>query len=61
MRIGHRFYAGVISQDTSTRDNQDRAAHDVISKSNEYATSSMIEIWIDEAERRSWFLFEATR
>ncbi|HZL52848.1 MAG TPA: DNA starvation/stationary phase protection protein [Terracidiphilus sp.] len=38
-----------------------RAAHEVTSKANEYATTSMIEIWIDAAERRAWFLFEATR
>jgi starvation-inducible DNA-binding protein len=38
-----------------------RAAHVVTSKANEYATTSLIEIWIDEAERRAWFLFEATR
>jgi starvation-inducible DNA-binding protein len=38
-----------------------RAAHEVTSKANEYATTSLIEVWIDEAERRAWFLFEATR
>ena len=38
-----------------------RAAHEVTSKAREYATTSLIEIWIDEAERRAWFLFEATR
>jgi starvation-inducible DNA-binding protein len=38
-----------------------RAAHEVTSNANEYATTSMIEVWIDEAERRAWFLFEATR
>jgi starvation-inducible DNA-binding protein len=38
-----------------------RAAHEVSSKANDYATTSMIEVWIDEAERRAWFLFEATR
>lgn len=38
-----------------------RAAHEVTSKANDYATTSMIEVWIDEAERRAWFLFEATR
>jgi starvation-inducible DNA-binding protein len=38
-----------------------RAAHEMTSKANEYATTSMIEVWIDEAERRAWFLFEATR
>jgi starvation-inducible DNA-binding protein len=38
-----------------------RAAHEVTGQANEYATTSMIEVWIDEAERRAWFLFEATR
>lgn len=38
-----------------------RTAHEVTSKAKDYATTSMIEIWIDEAERRAWFLFEATR
>ena len=38
-----------------------RAAHEVTSKASDYATTSLLEIWIDEAERRSWFLFEATR
>ncbi len=38
-----------------------RSAHEVADKANDYATTSMIEVWIDEAERRAWFLFEATR
>jgi starvation-inducible DNA-binding protein len=38
-----------------------RSAHEVASKANDYATTSLIEIWIDQAERRAWFLFEATR
>lgn len=38
-----------------------RSAHEVASKANDYATTSLIETWIDEAERRAWFLFEATR
>ena len=38
-----------------------RAAHEVTDKASEYATTSLIEVWIDEAERRAWFLFEATR
>ena len=25
------------------------------------ATASLLELWIDEAERRTWFLFEASR
>ena len=38
-----------------------RAAHEVSDNANDYATTSLIEVWIDEAERRAWFLFEATR
>jgi starvation-inducible DNA-binding protein len=38
-----------------------RTAHEVASKASDYATTSLIEVWIDEAERRAWFLFEASR
>jgi len=38
-----------------------RSAHELASRFNDYATTSLIEVWIDEAERRAWFLFEATR
>lgn len=38
-----------------------RAAHDVCDEHGDVATASLLEVWIDEAEQRSWFLFEATR
>jgi starvation-inducible DNA-binding protein len=38
-----------------------RAAHDLCDKHGDIATASLLENWIDEAERRTWFLFEATR
>jgi starvation-inducible DNA-binding protein len=38
-----------------------REAHEMTSKAGDYASTSMIETWIDDAERRGWFLFEATR
>ncbi len=38
-----------------------RAAHKVTDEADEYATTSLIETWIDESERRAWFLYEATR
>jgi starvation-inducible DNA-binding protein len=38
-----------------------REAHDLCSDENDVATTSMLEIWIDETERRIWFLFETTR
>lgn len=38
-----------------------REAHDVCDEHNDVASASLIENWIDEAERRVWFLFEAGR
>ena len=38
-----------------------RRTHEVCEQYDDVATSSLIEVWIDEAERRTWFLFEATR
>src|SRR6516225_7646678 len=38
-----------------------REAHNVCDEHRDVATASFIEIWIDETERRTWFLFEATR
>lgn len=38
-----------------------RSAHEVASNANDYATTSLIEVWIDEAERRAWFLYETIR
>ena len=38
-----------------------RAAHEVCETHNDVASTSLIEVWIDEAERRSWFLYEMTR
>ncbi|MEO8153679.1 MAG: DNA starvation/stationary phase protection protein [Rhizobacter sp.] len=38
-----------------------RTAHDLCNEHRDIASASLIEIWIDETERRTWFLFEATR
>jgi len=38
-----------------------RQTHNVCDKHRDVATASLIEVWIDETERRTWFLFEATR
>jgi starvation-inducible DNA-binding protein len=38
-----------------------RETHDLCADYNDVATTSLLEVWIDEAERRTWFLFEATR
>ena len=38
-----------------------REAHAVCEEHGDVATTSLIEVWIDEAERRVWFLYEAGR
>jgi starvation-inducible DNA-binding protein len=38
-----------------------REVHDVCDEYGDVATASLLEVWIDETERRTWFLFEATR
>ncbi|HVY57717.1 MAG TPA: DNA starvation/stationary phase protection protein [Xanthobacteraceae bacterium] len=38
-----------------------REAHSLCDEQNDVASASLLETWIDEAERRTWFLFEATR
>jgi starvation-inducible DNA-binding protein len=38
-----------------------REAHDVADEYKDVATTSLIEVWIDQAERRAWFLFETCR
>jgi starvation-inducible DNA-binding protein len=38
-----------------------REAHDLCDEENDVATASLLENWIDEAERRVWFLYEASR
>ena len=47
-------------------DNQDlltrlRSLHALCDEHNDVATASLVENWIDEAERRVWFLFETAR
>ncbi len=38
-----------------------RAAHSTCEEHSDVATASLIEVWIDEAEKRTWFLYETTR
>ncbi len=38
-----------------------RQLHELTSSYGDHATTSLIENWIDETERRRWFLFETTR
>ncbi len=38
-----------------------RETHGLCDEGGDVASASLLETWIDEAERRTWFLFEATR
>jgi len=38
-----------------------RKAHDICDKHEDVASASLLETYIDETERRTWFLFEASR
>jgi starvation-inducible DNA-binding protein len=38
-----------------------RAVHTLCDDAGDVATASFLENWIDQSQRRSWFLFEATR
>ncbi len=50
-----------LREDNKTLAARLREAHDVCDEHRDIASASLIEVWIDETERRTWFLFEATR
>ncbi len=50
-----------LAEDNQTLAARLREAHNVCDEHRDVATASLIEVWIDETERRAWFLFEATR
>src|SRR6476646_6272411 len=50
-----------LADDNKTLAARMRESHNVCDEHGDVATASLIEVWIDETERRTWFLFEATR
>ena len=50
-----------LREDNKTLTARFREAHNVCEELGDVATTSLIEVWIDETERRTWFLFEAGR
>ena len=50
-----------LREDNKTLAARLREAHDVCDEHRDIASASLIEVWIDETERRTWFLFEASR
>src|SRR3954453_23187788 len=50
-----------LREDNKTLAERLREAHNVCEEHRDLATASLIEVWIDESERRTWFLFESDR
>ncbi|HEU4624283.1 MAG TPA: DNA starvation/stationary phase protection protein [Steroidobacteraceae bacterium] len=50
-----------LREDNQTLAARLREAHDLCDEHRDYATASLIEVWIDETERRAWYLYEITR
>ena len=50
-----------LREDNKTLAARLREAHGVCEEYGDIATASLIEVWIDETERRTWFLYEAGR
>jgi len=50
-----------LREDNVTLIGRLREVHEVVDGHRDIATASLIENWIDETERRAWFLFESSR
>ena len=50
-----------LREDNQTLTRNMRVLHEVCDEHNDVATASLLENWIDETEKRAWFLFEASR
>ena len=50
-----------FAEDNKTLTARLREIHEVCDEHRDIASASLIEVWIDESERRTWFLFEARR
>src|SRR5436309_2195119 len=50
-----------LAEDNRTLTARLRQAHNVCEEHRDVATTSLIEVWIDETERPAWFLFETAR
>ena len=49
---------GELREDNQQLTRSLRATHEVCDRHNDVATASLIEVWIDESEQRTWFLAE---
>ena len=61
MVTGLKHMIAELAEDNKTLAARLREAHNVCEEYCEVATTSLIEVWIDETERRTWFLSEIKR
>lgn len=59
--VGPREMLAELRDDNLSLTRSLRATHEICDRHNDVATASLIENWIDETERRTWFLTEITR
>jgi starvation-inducible DNA-binding protein len=57
-RVAPKEMLAELASDNRALTRYFRSAHEICEKYNDIATTSLIEVWIDQAERRSWFLSE---
>jgi starvation-inducible DNA-binding protein len=59
--VGPKEMLAELAEDNQQLTKFLRATHDICDQHSDVATASLIENWIDETERRTWFLFEAAQ
>ena len=59
--VGPQEMIGELCEDNQQLTRSLRATHEICGRYNDVATASLIEVWIDESERRTWFLAEITQ
>jgi starvation-inducible DNA-binding protein len=56
--VSAREMIGELCEDNLQLTRSLRSTHEICDRHNDVATASLIEVWIDESERRTWFLAE---
>ncbi len=59
--VGPQEMLAELCSDNQALTRSMRQKHKICDQHNDVATTSLIETWIDETERRTWFLFETIR
>src|SRR5260221_11002500 len=59
--VGPKEMLGELADDNLQLTRFLRSTHEICDRHNDVATASLIENWIDESERRTWFLSEAAQ